>query len=204
MPVTRRFLRAHHAGALAGGTTAVPLAAWWLAGTVLPVPQLLQGRTTPIALEMFLPVLFAPLCAYAFGGVALRFEHGSRRSLLVPDLLLFGVAFGPVVVVAGAAAATGDGEFAAIVVRNVAVCAGASLALLTLSGQSAAVTVPILYFLVVSLLGGRPDGSAEWWAVLRAAATPETLAAGVLVLLAGCGAFRLRARPVAAVRSSGD
>ena len=198
----RLFLRAHHASALAGSAAALLLASWWLAGTVLPVPQLLQGRTTPIALEMLLPILFAPLCAYAFGGVTLRFEHGSRRSLLLPDLLLFALACAPVVVVAGLATATGDGAFAAIAVRNAAVSAGASLILLTFSGQTAAVTVPILYFFVVSLLGGRPDGSAEWWAVLRASATGETLLAGLLLLAAGMAVFRLRARPAAAVRSA--
>lgn len=197
----RLFLRAHHAGALTVGASALILASWWLAGTVLPVPQLLQGRTTPIALEMVLPILLAPLCAYAFGGVALRLEHGSRRSLLLPDLLLFTLACAPVALVAVIATASGDGAFAAIVVRNAAVCAGASLFLLTLFGQTAAVTVPIMYFFVVSLLGGRPDGSAEWWALLRASATPETLIAGLLILIAGITAFRLRARPAAVVRS---
>jgi hypothetical protein len=199
--VIRLYLRAHHAGVLTGGASALLLGCWWLAGTVLPMPQLLQGRTTPIALEMFLPVLFAPLCAYAFGGVTLRVEHGSHRSLLFPDLLLFLLTCAPVVLVAGLAASTGDGAHGVVAARNAAVCAGASLVLLTVFGQTTAVTVPILYFFVVSLLGGRPDGSAAWWAVLRAPASAETLTAGLLVLVVGMTVFHLQARPTAARRT---
>ncbi|GIF10073.1 hypothetical protein [Actinoplanes teichomyceticus] len=204
MPVIRLFLRGHHAATLAGAASALLLVAWWLAGTVLPVPQLLQGRNSPIALEMALPVLFAPLFAYGFGGVVLRVEHGSRRSLLVPDLVLFLLACAPIAIVAGLAALTGDGDFAAVVARNAAVCAGASLLLLTWFGQSAAVTGPILYFFVVSLVGGNPDGSAQWWALLRAPGTPQTAAAGLVLLAAGLVAYHRRARAAAAMRAAGD
>lgn len=62
---------------------------------------------------------------------------------------------------AGLATLTGDDGFAAVAARNAAIYAGASLMLLTWLGQSAAVTGPILYFFVVSLLGARPDGSAQ-------------------------------------------
>jgi hypothetical protein len=200
----RLFLRGHHAATLAGVASLLLLGCWLLAGTTLPVPQLLQGRNTPIAIEMALPVLFAPLFAYGFGGVALRFEHGRRRSLLVPDLVLFLLACGPIVIVPGLAALTGDGEFAAVCARNSALCAGMSLLLLTWFGQSAAATAPVLYFFVVSMLGARPGGAAQWWALLRAPAAPLPAAAGFALLMAGIVVYHRNARPAAAMRTSRD
>lgn len=200
----RLFLHGHHAAILAGVASTLLVGCWWLAGTTLPVPQLLQGRNTPIAVEMALPVLFAPLFAYGFGGALLRFEHNNRRSLLVPDLVLFLLACAPIVIVAGLATLTGDGDFAAVSARNSAICAGMSLLLLTWFGQSAAVTAPILYFFVVSTLGAQPDGSAQWWAVLRASATPWTVTAGFALLTAGIVVYHRRARPAAALRFARD
>ena len=196
------FLRAHHASAVIAAGVGLMIAAWWLAGSTLPVPQLMQGRAAPVAVEMLLTVLYAPLIAYSFGGVALRVEHGTRRSLLGPDLCLIAVVGAPVVAVVLLAAANGDGGFGATVGRDAMAFIGGALLLLTAFGESTAVAGPVLYFFVVSLLGSQPDGSAQWWAVLRAPATPATVAAAFVVLAAGVAVFHLRARQTAGERVS--
>lgn len=196
----RHFLRAHHAGSLLVGSILLMIVAWGWRGTTLPVPQLLEGRTAPVAIEMLLGALYAPLVAHSFGGVALRMEHCSRRRLLGPDLLLVGLALVPVVVVCVIATALGDGVLGASLARNAMFFVGAALLVLSTFGQSAAVAVPIAYFFVVSLLGGRPGGSAEWWAVVRGPANSASVIAAVCLVIAASTIFHLRARQAAALR----
>ncbi|WP_245730455.1 hypothetical protein [Micromonospora pallida] len=164
------------------------------------MPQLLQGRTVPVAIEMLLGALYAPLVAHSFGGVALRMENGARRRLLSPDLLLVGIALIPVVLVCLTATALGDGALGASLVRNATFFVGAALLLLSAFGQSAAVAVPIAYFFIASLLGGSPGGSAEWWAVVRGPADPASVIAAVFLMVLGSVIFHLRARQAAALR----
>jgi hypothetical protein len=196
------FLRAHRAVPVFAAGAGLMVVAWWLAGSTLPVPQLMQGRAAPVAVEMLLTVLYAPLIAYGFGGVALRVEHGNRRSLLGPDLCLTALAGAPVLAVVLLAAATGDAGFGANLGRDAMAFIGGALVLLTVFGESAAVAVPVLYFFVASLLGSQPDGSAQWWAVLRAPATPATVVLAFVLLAAGVLAYHLRARPAAGQRVS--
>ncbi|MGN9810935.1 hypothetical protein ACTMSW_16435 [Micromonospora sp. BQ11] len=194
------YLRSHRAVPLVAGSALLMVVGWWLAGTTLPVPQLLQGRTAPVAIEMLLGALYAPLVAHGFGGVTLHLEHASRRRLLGPDLLLVGLVLAPVAVVGAAATWTGDGASGAGAVRNALFFVGAALLLLSVFGQSAAVVAPIAYFFVASVVGGRPDGSAEWWAVVRGPAHANSLAVALALLALGTGLFHLRARPSAALR----
>lgn len=196
----RLFLRAHHAGSLLAGSALLAIAAWGWRGTTLPMPQLLEGRTAPVAIEMLLGALYAPLVAHSFGGVALHLEHGGRRRLLGPDLLLVGLALVPVLVVCLTAAALGDDVLGASLARNTMFFVGAALLLLSMFGQSAAVAVPIAYFFIVSLLGGRPGGSAEWWAVVRGPADPASVIAAAFLVIAASVIFHLRARQAAALR----
>ncbi|MGI5186383.1 hypothetical protein ACQEVZ_60130 [Dactylosporangium sp. CA-152071] len=198
------FLRAHHALRVAALGSVLVATAWWLAGTSLPVPQLLQGRATPIAVTALLTALYAPLTAYSFGGLTLRFEHGARRGLLAADLCQLVVVCAPVTVVALLAGLTGDGQFAADLTRNVAAFTGVALLLLTIVGEATAVALPVLYFFVTSMLGTHPDGSAQWWAVPRAPATAATLSMAVATLAVGTAVYHRTARATAAARAGRD
>lgn len=194
------YLRSHRAVQLMTGSALLMVAGWWLAGTTLPVPQLMQGRTAPVAVEMLLGALYAPLVAHGFGGATLHLEHGVRRRLLGPDLLLVGLVLAPVAIVYAAATSTGGVAAGAGAARNALFFIGAALLLLSMFGQSVAVVTPIAYFFVASVVGGRPDGSAEWWAVVRGPAHGSSLAVAVVLLALGAGLFHLRARPSAALR----
>ncbi|WP_176733681.1 hypothetical protein [Micromonospora peucetia] len=112
-----------------------------------------------------------------------------------------GLALIPVVVVCLTAAALGDGALGASLARNAMFFVGAALLLLSTFGQSATVAVPIAYFFIVSLLGGSPGGSAEWWAVVRGPADPASVIAAVFLLIFASAIFRLRARQAAALLS---
>jgi hypothetical protein len=188
------YLQAHRAFRALFGSVAVTLAAWWFSGTFLPLPQLLQGRASPVAAELLFTTLFAPLTAYAFGGVVLRLEQLSRRRLWRQDLALAGIILLPVAVAAVTAVGIGAPGLAATMVRNAAVFVGIALLMLTFVGESAAVGVPIAYFLLMSTVGARADGSAHWWAGFRAEAEPLSISIGITLFILGITLFPGHAR----------
>jgi hypothetical protein len=188
------FLRAHRVPQAFMCSAVVALLAWGLAGNVLPLPQLMQGRARPVELELLLATASAPIAAYMFGGVTLRLELLSRRTLWAPDLVLGVGALAPACLVAILATLGGETAFALALVRNTAMFVGIALALLALAGESAAIIVPVSYFLLVGTFGVTATGSPYWWAALRGPADPKSTAAALGVTVVGLLVFHIRGR----------
>lgn len=196
------FARAHRLGPAALLSTALALAGWWLAGTTLPVPQLLQGGMHPVAVELLLATGFAPIIGYVLPGPTLRFEHAARRRLLAADALLVAALLAPVALVGLAGFLLGDPHVALLGLRNAAGFLGLALAVRAVADDVAAAAVPVGYFLLVAMLGGRPGGQAAWWAVFRAQASGWSLAVGLGVLCAGAVLFHRQGRRQASRRGA--
>lgn len=188
------FLKAHraHHGALAAAVLA--LVGWWLAGRVLPLPQLLQGHSQPVAVSLLLAAGLAPVVSRTFGGATLGLEYSARRALWVHDLTLLGVVMVPAAAVTLVSAAAGDLDFAGVALRDAAAFTGLALLALAAAGETAAAVAPIGYFLLMATLGGRPDGTAQWWAAWRGPVDPVTVAAAAVLLTVGVLAYHYGAR----------
>lgn len=188
------FLKAHRAPRALLAAAVLSGLAWLFTGTVLELPQLLAGRMQPVAVALLLGAAIAPVVAYAFGGEGLRLESTARRSLWGQDLALAGLVALPVLVGTVLSAATAGPPSAVVFARDAAAFGGLALIALTLLGESAAVTVPLGYFLLTVTLGGQPDGGSHWWAAIRGPASATTgLTAGFL-LVAGIVLFSACAR----------
>lgn len=196
------FLRAHRVGLGVVISTLIAAAAWQLAGGTLPLPQLLSGRIRPVHVELLVTVLQAPMVLAVFAGrdsgPVLVVEAQARRTLWPHDLLLAAATLAPTAVVAVVAAATGDTQVAAVLLRNAAFFTGMTLVLLAWPGHRAALLVPVIYFLLVGTIGAADDGTAHWWAALRDPATPATVAAACVLAVAGVVLFHREARARAA------
>lgn len=196
------YFRAHRAGLALILSCAVASLTWGLAGHPPALPPFFEGRAGSLDAGVLVASSWGVLVATTFGGPALRFEYGSRRSVLAYDLGL-GAAIGlPVLAIAGLAAGLGDPTFALLLIRNAAAIVGVALVLLTYLGPTAASVVPIGYGLAAGLLGAEPDGSTPGWAFLRGETTAVSTVVGLGVFLVGLLTFHGAARIRAARRST--
>lgn len=190
----RLFLKAHRGPHIAAGVLVLTLASCWLAGRSLPLPQLLEGRAEPVAVQLLLSTGVAPLVVYGFAGPTLQLESLARRRLLGPDAALAALVVVPLATVTAGAAALGDSRTALTSLRDIAAFTGLSLVILVGGGATAAATAPVAYFLVMATLGGGSGSGAQWWAPFREPVNGGSLVTAVVLLAAGLTAFHAKAR----------
>ena len=188
------YVKAHNLLPAAGVSTAISLVGWWWGGTSVPLPQIALGLTEPVVLQLFVTVLMGPLTVWTFGQTAVLFEQSASRRLLPFDLLAVAALLGPVCLTMAGMYLTGDGQHATEPLRNAALFVGLAFLCLTAFGESAALVIPIGYFMIVATFGGRSNGTTYPWAYVRDEATPEHLVASILVLALGFGFFEARKR----------
>ena len=198
--LVRLTLKAHHAPAAAGLSAAICALTLLLNGHTIMLPQLLAGLTRPINIGLLFAVGFAPTTAYLFGGDPLLLEAQARRPLLSLDLTLGAVITAPILLAACAALTTRDTSTALGLARNGCAFIATTLLLLTLTRPSIAATVPVLYFLAISTVGLKSDGSSHTWAWLRAQPSPASCVASIALLALAITAFHRLARRQAAAR----
>jgi hypothetical protein len=198
--LVRLALKAHHAPAAAGLSLAICALTVLLNGHTIMLPQLLAGLTRPVNIGLLFAVGFAPTSAYLFGGDSMLLEAQARRSLIPVDLALGAVITAPILLAACMALTTRDTSTALGVARDGCAFIAATLFLLTLARPSIAATVPVLYFLAISTVGLKSDGSAHIWAWLRAQPSPASCAVSIALLALAVTAFHFLARRQAAAR----
>lgn len=198
----RYYAKAHRAILAVIASSALGGLAWWLSGTVLPMPQLLQGRATPVETQLLLATIVAPITVAMFNQSVLSFEQLSERRLWRYDLLLIAALIAPICLISLTVLLRGEPELAAALLRNTVVFAGLALFCLGWLGEVAALAVPISYFLIIGMLGVRPDGSSHLWAFPRGPVGLYDLIAAIVILAVGLTVFWLRQRQAPAGRFS--
>lgn len=179
------YLKAHNAVRGATISCILVLLAWWLAGSALPMPQLLQGRASPVETQLLLTVLLAPVTVYMFGRTVLNFEKLFERRLWAYDLLLAVILLAPACIVALIVLWSDDAAFSAGLFRNAALFVGLAFLCLGWFGETVTLTLPVGYFLLIGTIGTGPDGTPHLWAFPRAPADQYSLALAVIILVLG-------------------
>ena len=191
-------LRAHRGLRVLIGSVLLAGVVALAAGSLVELPQLLQGISRPLDVALIVSTAFAPLTGYMFDDASLAAESRANRRLVAVDVVLVGTTVAPSAVIAGAAALTGHPEVAVRLVRDVGFMVGLTLAVLGVARARTASTVPVVYFLAVTFVGLRADGTPYWWAWPRADPTLVTVVPSVVLLAVGFVLLRWRARRRAA------
>ena len=188
------YARAHNAIQGVVISCALALLTWWLAGTVIPMPQLLQGRANPVETQLLLAVMLAPVTVYMFSRTALSFEQLSKRRLWAYDLALATMLLAPVCILALSVFLFSETAFSGGLLRNTALFVGLAFLCLGWLGEIAALTLPIGYFLIIGTIGTGADGTPHIWAFPRGPVGLYDLAISLIILAVGVGLFCLRRR----------
>lgn len=165
------YLRAHHCRGLATASLCLAMAMWWLAGTTLPIPQLLQGRVAPVGIELLLASLVAPLFAWGCRDAVVAFEALGERRLHLVDTVLPCSLLLPAGLVAVLAFVAGERQLALDMLRNVLFFTTLAAAGVALFGERIGGTMPVLYFMTVGIFGQGMDGHPAAWAFVRGPAS---------------------------------
>lgn len=188
------YLKAHRLLPAAGLATLVTLVGWWLAGTAVPLPQLVSGLASPVELQLFATVVMAPLTVWTFDEEVLRLEASSRRRLWVLDLAVLAALVGPSCLLAAAATAAGEGAHTVELARNTVLFVGLAFLCHAAAGQTAALVIPVAYFLAMGTAGSRRDGTHQPWAFPADGADPRTVGLSLTLFALGFLAFAVRRR----------
>ncbi|MCL9793834.1 hypothetical protein [Frankia sp. AgKG'84/4] len=188
------YTRAHRFLPSAGCAAIASFLGWWWAGGTVPLPEIVSGLTKPVQLQLIIMVALAPATVWMFSSITSDFERVARRSLLPFDALALLTLLGPVVVSVGTMYLAGDGRHAPALLRDALCFVGLALLCLGLADETAALTVPVAYFMAVATFGGAAQGQSHVWAYVRADFRPGHLVLSAAILLAGAASFTVRHR----------